>query len=65
MDGIELQSTWQTTYMRSYEVGYEIKAKTPPNGAKDVASNFSHSSHQTKTVVHLWKKLHREDNWQY
>lgn len=32
-------------YMRGNEIGNEIEAKTPPNGAKDVSSNLLHSSH--------------------
>ena len=52
--------TWQT-YMRSYEVGNEIKAKTPPDGAKDITSNLLHSSHQAYAVIDLGEELEQEN----
>lgn len=39
-----LERGW-VAYMRSNEVSNEIEAKTPPNGAKDIASDLLHSSH--------------------
>ena len=47
--------------MRGYEVGNEIKAKTPPNGAKDVTCDLLHPSHQANAVVNLWEELKQED----
>jgi hypothetical protein len=48
-------------YVRGNEVGNEIKAKTPPNGAKDIACDFLHSSHQGNAVVDLWEELEQEN----
>lgn len=39
------------TYMRSNEVGNEVKAETPPYGAKDVTCDLLHSSHQAYAVI--------------
>lgn len=47
--------------MRGYEVGYEIKAEPPPNGAKDVTCDLLHPSHQTNAMVNLWEELEQED----
>lgn len=47
--------------MRSNEVGYEIEAKSPPNGAENVACHFLHSSHQEDAVVDLGEELEQED----
>ena len=49
------------TYMRGNEVGNEIKAKTPPNCAKNVACDFLHSPHESNAVIHLGKVLEQED----
>lgn len=43
--------------MRRDKVGDEIKAKTPPNGAKNIACDLLHSSHQTNAVVDLGEEL--------
>lgn len=43
--------------MRSNEVGNEVEGESPPNGAKDVASDPLHSSHEVDGVVHLWEEL--------
>lgn len=51
----------QLTYMRGNEVGNEIKAKTPPNGAKDITCNLLHFSHQVNAVVHFREELEQED----
>lgn len=47
--------------MRGNEVGNEIKAKTPPNGAKDITCNLLHFSHQVNAVVHFREELEQED----
>lgn len=44
-------------YMRRDKVGDEIKAKTPPNGAKDIACDLLHSSHQANAMVDLGEEL--------
>ena len=49
------------THMRGNEVGNEIKAKTPPNGAKNVACDFLHSPHESNAVIHLGEVLEQED----
>lgn len=48
--------------MGSNKVSNEIKAKAPPNGTKDVACDFLHSSHETDAVVHLWEELKQEND---
>lgn len=47
--------------MRGNEIGNEIEAETPPNGAKDVPCDFLHFSHQINTVVDLWEELEQEN----
>lgn len=46
--------------MRSNEVGNQIEAKTPPDGAKYITCNLLHSSHQTYAMIDLGKKLEQE-----
>lgn len=46
--------------MRGNQVGNEVKTKTPPNGAEDVACDFSHSAHQAKAMVELREELKQE-----
>lgn len=56
------------TYMRSNKICYEIKAKTPPNGAKDVTCHFLHSFHHVYTVIDLREELeqeHQQENRHY
>lgn len=43
--------------MRGDEVGNEIKAETPPNGAKDVACDLLHSSQKGNAVIDLREEL--------
>lgn len=47
--------------MRGNEVGNEIEAKTPPDGAKNVACDLLHSSHQADAVVHFWEELEQKN----
>jgi hypothetical protein len=47
--------------VRGNEVGNEIKAKTPPNGAKDITCDFLHSSHQGNAVVDFGEDLEQEN----
>ena len=47
--------------MRGNEVGDEVEAKTPPNGAKDVARDLLHSSHQGDAVVDFWEELEQKN----
>lgn len=51
----------EKTYMRSDEIGYEIKSKTPPNSPKDVTSDLLHPSHQADAVINLGEELEQED----
>lgn len=45
------------TYMRGNQIGKDIEAKTPPNAAKDVASDLLEFVHHVNAVVKLWKEL--------
>lgn len=47
--------------MRGNKVGDEIKTETPPNGAKDIACNLLHSSHQANAMVHLGEELKQKN----
>lgn len=49
------------SYMRGNEVGYEIEAEAPPNGAEDIARDFLHFPHHADAVVDLGQKLEQED----
>lgn len=51
--------------MRGNEVGNEIKAEAPPNGAKDITCDLLHSFHQAYAVVHLREELEQEDQQKY
>lgn len=51
----------KSSYMWGDEVGNEVEAKTPPNGAENVPCDFCHSSHQADAVVHFWEELEQKN----
>ena len=51
--------------MRGDEVGDEIKAEAPPNGAEDIACDLLHSFHQAYAMVDLREELEQEDQQKY
>lgn len=54
--------------MRCDEICEEIQAESPPDGSKDVASDFPHSPHQAYAVVNLGEELEQDchqKQWHY
>lgn len=49
------------SYMRSNEISNEIESKSPPNGAKDVACDFLHSSHHAYAMINFREKLEQKN----
>lgn len=43
----------ELSYVRGDEVGDEVKAEAPPDGAEDVTGDLLHSSHQAYAVIHF------------